>query len=362
MPEATSLVKPKDQKKEEAILLEDKKFDLAHLKNDDRLIWDTWMSMFHFPTLTIADELGLFSLLKENPLVASDIAKSLSLGERGTEALLGVMTSLGYLVQQDGKFNLTEVSRNFLLPEAPCYWGGMLKLMANNPLSHSSLLEALRKDKSSVYQEQDVWETHEIEPEKAKVFTFAMQSMTMPAALGIAKYSDWKNVKRLLDVGGGSAAVSVALVKAYPQLHSTIFELPVVCPITEEYIRNANLSERIDTHPGNFFTDLFPFGYDAILFSNIFHDWGWEKCLHLAKRSFEALPSGGRIYLNEILLSDTKDSPTVATSFSMCMIWWTEGKQFTVGEIKQLLHIAGFENVFVTPTHSYYSLVCAQKP
>lgn len=336
--------------------------DFINSNNDDKLIWDTWMSMFHFPTLTVADEIGLFPLLKEIPLTASDVASKLSLGARATEALLGVMTSLNYLVQQDGKFSLTEVSRNFLLPEAPCYWGGMLKLMANNPLSHSDLLEALKKDKSSVYQEQDVWEAHELEPDKARLFTFAMQSMTMAGALGVAKYGNWEGVNRLLDVGGGSAAVSVALAKSFPQLQCTIFELPVVCDIAKEYIDDANLSEQIDTYAGNFFTDSLPLGYDAILFGNIFHDWGWEKCLHLAKRSFEALQSGGQIYLHEMLLSDTKDFPTAATSFSMCMIWWTEGKQFAPSEVKQLLEMAGFEDVSITPTHSYYSLVSARKP
>ena len=29
---------------------------------DDRLLWDVWMSSYHFPTLCTADELGLFTL------------------------------------------------------------------------------------------------------------------------------------------------------------------------------------------------------------------------------------------------------------------------------------------------------------
>ncbi len=44
--------------------------------------------------------------------------------------------------------------------------------------------------------------------------------------------------------------------------------------------------------------------------------------LHLA---FQSNPSGGRIYLNEILLGDGKDNPSIATSFSMCLFWVTEG-------------------------------------
>ncbi|NJR76740.1 MAG: methyltransferase domain-containing protein [Scytonema sp. CRU_2_7] len=329
---------------------------------DDRLLWDTWMSIFHFPTLTVADELGLFPLLEKSPATAAEVAKSLCLGNRSTEALLGVMTSLGYLVQHSGTFYITDVSRNFLLPNSPYYWGGILHLMRTNPLSHSSLLEALQKDKSTIYKDQDIWEAHEIDPEQAKAFTRHMHSQTISPALCAAKTGDFADVKRLLDVGGGSGAFCFALAQHYPEMRCTVLELPVVCRIAEGYISSARLQEQIDTLEADFFKDPFPEGYDAILFSNIFHDWGREKCLHLARRSFEALPKGGHIYLHEILLSDTKDSPLVATSFSMCMVWVTEGKQFTADELHQLLTECGFEDILVTPTSGYYSLVSGRKP
>ncbi len=203
MTDLISFGQQQQNKDENNIWLSNGKPKFAVPTCDDGLLWETWMSMLHFPTLTVADELGLFPLIAEAPKTASQISESLSLSERASEALLGVMTSLGYLVQQNGKFNLTKVSRNFLLPDSPYYWGGMLKLMANNPLSHSVLLEALTNDRSSVYQEQDVWEAHEVEVEKAKLFTGAMQSMTMPGALGVAYHGNFSGVKRLLDVGGG---------------------------------------------------------------------------------------------------------------------------------------------------------------
>ncbi len=46
---------------------------------DDRPLWDTWMSMFHFPTLTVAEELGLFTLLAEGKAPLSEIAEKLSI-------------------------------------------------------------------------------------------------------------------------------------------------------------------------------------------------------------------------------------------------------------------------------------------
>ena len=68
------------------------------------------------------------------------------------------------------------------------------------------------------------------------------------------------------------------------------------------------------------FTDPWPAGYDGIFFSNVFHDWDRASCLHLAKRSYAALPPGGRIFLHEVVLNDTKDGPLVAAAFSMEML------------------------------------------
>ena len=89
--------------------------------SDDRLIWDVWLSVYHFPTLAVADSLGLFPLLEEDPASSEEIAEQLSLGPRATEALLGVLTSLGFLEQRRSRFRLTDVARNFLLPDSPYY-------------------------------------------------------------------------------------------------------------------------------------------------------------------------------------------------------------------------------------------------
>ena len=113
---------------------------------DDQLLWDLRLSSFYYPSLTVADELGLFPLLEEKPATVQEIAASLSLGVRGTEAILGVLTSLGFLAQHQGKFSITEVSRNFLLPDSPYYFGGVLASNRDNLPTHADIRAALLKD------------------------------------------------------------------------------------------------------------------------------------------------------------------------------------------------------------------------
>jgi O-methyltransferase len=141
-----------------------------------------------------------------------------------------------------------------------------------------------------------------------------------------------------------------------------LLELPAVCPVAAQYLAQYGLQDRADTWAANMFTDAWPSGYDAVLFSNIFHDWDRTSCLHLARRSFEVLPPGGRIYLHEMLLQDTNDGPLTPASFSLAMAFHTRGKQFSAGERGELLHEAGFGALAITPTYAYYSLVSASKP
>lgn len=330
---------------------------------DDRPIWDAWMSAYQFPVLCVAVECGLFSIVARGPSTAAEIADALALGPRATEALLGVLAGMDFLSQHAGRFSLTDVSRNFLLPDSPYYWSGMLTLVRDVPTTYSALRQALERDRPIAYGEQEnIFEEHELNPEQAKVFTAAMHSHSFPPAMGMARAIDFSGVGRVLDVAGGSGAYSIALAQRYPEMRCTVMELPVVCRLAEDYLATYGVREHVDTLGADMFKQPWPTGYDGVLFANIFHDWDGEHCRALCRRSFDCLPSGGRIYIHEVLLGDNKDGPLVATSFSVTMMLFNKGKQFTFAELEGLLSEAGFRDIWVQPTYGYYAVVSGTKP
>jgi acetylserotonin N-methyltransferase len=172
----------------------------------------------------------------------------------------------------------------------------------------------------------------------------------------------FRGVKRLLDGGGGSGCFPIALAQRYPQMRFTILDLAAVCQLAKGYAADFGLEDRIDTVALDMFHDPWPQGHDAVFFSNIFHDWNRKRCQHLAVQSFEILPFGGRIYLHEMLLEDTRDAPLTAALFSMHIICFTEGKQFTAGDLDGLLRDAGFTEISIVHTYGYYWLVSGRKP
>ncbi|WP_437964299.1 methyltransferase [Sorangium sp. So ce260] len=340
--------------------------DLERPTCDDSLMRQLSMSIFQLPIISVADELGVFSLLDREPTSIAALAGQLSLSFRATEALLAALAGMGLLARFQGKFHLTEASRNFLLPDRPFYWGHMLRLASQVPVTHGALMETLRRDGAVAWNGGKViteeWEKADLSEERAFIFTRAMHSHSFATAVGLAQRASLKGVARLLDVAGGSGCFSIALARQNPGVGFTVAELPPVCKTTRQYVAEHGLEGRIDVLELDMFRDAWPSGHDAIFFANILHDWDSARRQHLIQRSFEALPPGGRVLIYELLLSDGQDGPLTAALCSMNMVYMTPGKQFTAGELDELVRGCGFADVSVMPTYAGYSLISATKP
>jgi acetylserotonin N-methyltransferase len=164
-----------------------------------------------------------------------------------------------------------------------------------------------------------------------------------------------------LDVGGGSGCFMIAIAQAHPMIEATVMELGTMCAAAAKYIAAAGVEARVDTKAVNMFREPWPSGYDAVFFSNIWHDWNFRTCAWLAARAYDALPRGGRIMLHEALLDDDGDGPPTTAAFSMLMLLATQGQQFTFAELKSLLENAGFEGIETRQTASYYSITTGYK-
>jgi O-methyltransferase domain len=328
---------------------------------DNRLIWEIWLSRLYLPTLSVANQIGLFPFLAQSPATVDEVAVGLSLGPRGVQAVVSLMSALGFLVQSEDRFHLTDEARTYLLPESPYYQGSILQA-ADSPMTTTTLREWLENDREGHHSEGlKGWMSGEISAEMAAPITSFMHTHSFPGAMGVARNGDFADVHQLLDVGGGSGCFCIALATRYPNMRFAVMELPAVCMQAEQYVARYGLQGQIETIAANMFTDPWPSGYDGVFFSDIFHNWDLAHCLLLAKRSFDMLPPGGRIFLHEMLLNDTKDGPPIAAAYSVIMLL-TAGRQYTAQELGQLLQDVGFTDVAVNPTSAYFSLVCARKP
>lgn len=340
---------------------------MSHLPptNDDRLIWDIWESQFRLPIVTVADEAGIFRALSDRAMTTAELAHDLGLSDHALAILLAALASSALVEKRENRWHAMPQVRIWLHPDAEGYWGGFLgRFRETNPL-HAQLMEALRTGSrpSQFTSGAPEWERGEMSAEAARRIAAFMHAHSQAPARGAAAQPLFAEVRHMLDIGCGSGVYGIEIARARPNMKVTLVDLAAMASQAEVYVERAGLSDRVGTAALNMFEHDWPAGADAHFFSNVFHDWSAETNRLLAHKSFAALPSGGRIFLNEILMDDDGTGPWHAAAFSLLMLIGTLGKQYSLPEYREILESAGFVDIEAVRTGGgYYSIIIARKP
>ena len=194
-------------------------------------------------------------------------------------------------------------------------------------------------------------------------FIAAMHRNAAMRAPLVVKTVGAAGVARLLDIGGGSGAYSIAFARANPDLCADIFDLASVVPIAKKHIADAALSDRVHTKVGDLTTDDFGGGYDLVLLSAICHMLGPDQNRDLLRRAFAALASGGRIAIQDHVMNDDGTAPRAGALFAINMLVGTpSGGTFSAAQYRQWLMDAGFTDVQHIPLMGPNDLMVARKP
>jgi O-methyltransferase domain/Dimerisation domain len=338
--------------------------DIKRPRTDDRRVWDVVFGVYGFPAVLLAHKLKLFPLLANRPRSLPQVCEALGIKRRPAEAILTAAVALGFLELRDGQYSLTPLAEDYLLDQSPTYFGTYLDLIINNysVCSLDQLEKAVQTDTAQAYAGgQEMFKSHAEQADLARFFTRTMHSTSMGPALAWPEVVDLSGREVMLDIGGGSGAHSIGAALKFPYLQGIVFDAAPVCEVAAEFIAEYDLQTRIRAHAGDMWTDPFP-PADVHFYSMIYQCWTPEKCRFLTGKSFESMRPGGHILIHEMLYNDEKTGPFPIAAFSMIMLGWTEGEQYSGKEISEMLREAGFGNIQVRPTFGYWGIVTAQKP
>lgn len=261
--------------------------------------------------------------------------------EGATRRLVGVLVSLGVLSRRDGRISHTEVSVRYLRRESPDFLAG-LEHSVHLWDSWSGLTDAIRRGGP----QEPRFSRHE-KPGRTRSFIAAMHHYSSGQAQEVVESLNLEGVNSVLDIGGGSGAYSIALVRALGQEgRATVFDLPSVVPLTREYVTDAGLTDRIDTVPGDYLMDSFPEGYDLALLSAVIHINSAAENEDLICRAARSLNPGGQLVVRDFFLDEDRCGPLMSTLFSINMLVNTErGDTYTESEMRRWFAAAGLVNV-----------------
>jgi O-methyltransferase/methyltransferase family protein len=336
--------------------------NLRKPRTDERPFWDLIFGGLAYHAVLVAHDLKLFALIADGPRTLSEICDKTLISRRPARAILTTCVALGLLDVEEERYSLTPVAEDYLIESSPTYFGGFLDMLAANDavFSFESLKKATLTNRPQVYGGDDVFGSHEAQAALARAFTLGMHGHSAGAASAWPDAIDLTEHRRMLDVGGGSGAHSIGAALRWPKLEATIFDMPPVCEVAQEFAAKYGLQSRVKTHVGDIWEDQFP-PADLHFYADICHDWPPEKCRALLKKSFESLPVGGRVILHEMLYNDEKTGPSQAAAYSVAMLLWTEGQQYSGRELRAMLAEAGFNDIEVKQTFGYWSIVTGRK-
>ncbi|MGE5217725.1 MAG: methyltransferase [Chloroflexota bacterium] len=288
-------------------------------------------------------ELKIFEALEDADQSAKKVAERLNLDVKATELLLNALSALDLLQKHGEAFSLSRATKTYLLERSPRSVSGMIRFESSLWRCWERLPEAVRT--GTAVRPADMYQDDRRETE---IFIEAMDSLVKARgdANILTDTLDWSKVDTLLDIGSGPATYPITLCRRFGGLRATIFDLPGTLAITERYVREAGMTERIRLVAGDYRSDPIRGKYDVIFLSNIVHGENFEKNQRLIAKLAEQLTPSGQIIIKDHILDESRARPAVGAIFSILMLLTTEaGRCYSYGEIKGWLQRAGLNQV-----------------
>jgi ubiquinone/menaquinone biosynthesis C-methylase UbiE len=156
------------------------------------------------------------------------------------------------------------------------------------------------------------------------------------------KALELRGIKTALDLGGGPGTYAIALAKR--GLDVTLYDMPETMRISRLNAKQAGVKLRF--RKGDFMVDEIGKGFDLVFISQIFHAYSEEDNVMLLEKCRTALNPGGRVAVQEALISDDKTRPLRGALFTVNMLVNTVGGRcYSPGEMKRWLKKTGFKHV-----------------
>jgi len=301
--------------------------------------------------LLTALELDIFTAVGDGG-DAERIGAMINANARAAGMLLNALVALGLLSKSGEDYRNTPESARFFVQGSKDNQRNGLLHTANIWHRWSTLTDAVRSgtrvamddgvDLRNVDHKNDrddtaVW---------TRNFIAGMQRIAKDRATLVVKILGTAGIRRVLDLGGGSGAYSIAFAKTGPDVQCEILDVPQVMPLTAEYVRQAGVSAQVSLRAGDMLHADFGSGYDIIMLNAICHMFSEEQNQDIFRRSLQALAPKGRLVVQDFILNPDKTGPQHAALFSLNMLVNTDaGASYSEFEYTNWMKAAGFTEV-----------------
>jgi len=267
--------------------------------------------------LGAAIETGLLWRLAEGPMEGTGVVETLGIpGKRGFY-WLQLLETIGILENGPDGYRPSDLTRETILD---VFSEDSWKYLAQEERELAAGVYNLAlyiREPGSIWAAQGLPEPinyvdkMKMSPSRAREFTRMLFEVHQSLAKAVAELLDLTGVQHIMDLGGGSGVISMALLRKYPGLHATVVDIENVCIAGREIAIEQGLADRISYHPAEFEQDEFPTGFDMILKCDVsvFAEWLFKKLWH-------SLKPGGRLVFVEHISPSENSAPVTNLEYT----------------------------------------------
>jgi len=309
-------------------------------------VLDLLDASFASAALGAAMEFGLFWLLESRPLDAAGVAGALGIPPIRCGYWLQLLCGAGLIERGPRGYQPSQTARSAILAVYSRESWALLAEEARERMPGLRDLPVHIRDAGSAWEAlglvpAKMYARMAEKPESARRFTRMLHELHRPLAARLAESLDLGGVDRLMDLGGGSGVISLALAGRHPALVATVVDIANVCAAGREIARESSLEKRVTFHPADFLRDELPPGFDMVLECdvNVYSE-------ALFRKVRDSLDPGGRFVIVDQL------APAEGVAPSSRVHWAFEGSMIdpgfmglTAARIRGWLEKAGFRNL-----------------
>jgi SAM-dependent methyltransferase len=325
-----------------------------------QVLMDIATGYWQTAALSAAVEIGVFSSLSKSAASAAEIAQDCQSDLSGMTDLLDALTGLGMLDKEGTIYRLNAEFEPYLSTESPTCMLGALQYNSQLYSLWGRLANCVKSGAPEAPPEDHLGGN----PKATRGFVMGMHARALGIAPMILPELPIEPDAGLLDVGSGPGTFSRLLAERSPEMKVTQFDLPHILHHAGELTASSKAAERITLVPGDYRADSLPSGHDTILYCGALHQETPETADKLLRKFHDALPSGGRLLVVDLMTEPCRTTPVFGALFSLNMKLFNPAAQvYSTEQVETMLLKAGFDSI----THQalepapYYCLTCIRR-
>lgn len=288
----------------------------------------------------------IFTYLSEQPLTVTELSEKTGVPANRITILMTALTGIGIVGFENGRYQNAPAAEHFLVRGAKYDFGDYLRYQIDRQMY--PFLQQLNGalDGTLDTAAVDSYKSWMADETQAQLYSESQHSGSLGPGRTLARMVDLSKATSLLDVGGGTGAMTISLCDAYPQLESTIIDFPNVSEIGWRFISEAGLVNRVRYIPSDALECDWPSEQGAVLMSYLFSGVPGEAVPNLIANAFAALEPGGIVMVHDFMVEDDRKGPPVAALWQLQHMAFTpDARSIAKGWLTDQLAAEGFVDV-----------------